>query len=135
MFGAFAVIDGWKQADWRVVAFAVVAVFVVRVVAVLLALWGSDLPTSDRLFIGWFGPRGIGTAVLGLVVVERGAIENIGRIGMVVVVAVTLSLVLHSLTAGFGISRLARARPDGRINLPAPPAPLGRACPPGSSRG
>lgn len=110
MFGAFAVIDGWKQADWRVVAFAVVAVFVVRVVAVLLALWGSDLPTSDRLFIGWFGPRGIGTAVLGLVVVERGAIENIGRIGMVVVVAVTLSLVLHSLTAGFGISRLARAR-------------------------
>lgn len=26
MFGAFAVIDGWKRADWRVVAFAVIAV-------------------------------------------------------------------------------------------------------------
>lgn len=109
MFGAFVVIDGWRQADWRVVAFAVLAVFAVRVVAVFVALLGTDLPKPDRLFIGWFGPRGIGTVVLGLLVVERGAIENVGEIGTVVVVAVTLSLLLHSLTAGFGIRRLARA--------------------------
>ncbi|WP_293308553.1 cation:proton antiporter [Mycolicibacterium sp.] len=110
MFGAFAVIDGWKRADWRVVAFAVIAVFGVRMAAVLISLVRTDMPVSNRLFIGWFGPRGIGTVVLGLLVINRGDIESGGVIGTVVVVAVTLSLVLHSATAAPGIRRLAASR-------------------------
>ena len=103
MFGAFAVIDGWRQSTWQVVVFALVALFAVRVITVLVALTGTSLPFSDRLFIGWFGPRGIGTLVLGLVVINAGAIERAGEIGTIVVVTVTLSLVLHSLTAAGGI--------------------------------
>ena len=114
MFGAFAVIDGWLRADWRVVLFAVLALFAVRIVAVLVSLVRTDLPMSDRWFIGWFGPRGIGTVVLGLLVVNRGEIENTELISTVVVVTVTLSLVLHSLTTAPGIRRLASAR------VPAP---------------
>lgn len=110
MFGAFAVIDGWRRADWRVVVFAVLALFAVRIVAVLVALVRTGLPTSDRLFIGWFGPRGIGTVVLGLLVVNRGEIQHADVIGTVVVVTVTLSLLLHSLTTAPGIAALARAR-------------------------
>jgi len=114
MFGAFAVIDGWRQSTWRVVVFALLALFVVRVAAVLVALIGTELPLSERLFVGWFGPRGIGTVVLGLLVIKGGAIERAGEIGTVVVVTVTLSLVLHSLTAAAGI----RGRRD-----PSPVAP------------
>ena len=106
MFGAFAVIDGWMRADWRVVVFAVLALFAVRIIAVLVSLVRTDLPMSDRLFTGWFGPRGIGTVVLGLLVVNRGDIPNTGLIGTVVVVTVTLSLLLHSLTVAPGIRRL-----------------------------
>ena len=73
--------------------FAVVALFGVRLVAVTVALIRSDLPASNRLFIGWFGPRGIGTLVLGLLVVERGEIEQEPLITQVVAVTVTLSLV------------------------------------------
>ncbi len=107
MFGAFAVIDGWKHAGWRVVLFSVLAVFGVRMAAVLLSLVRTDLPMPSRIFIGWFGPRGIGTVVLGLLVINRGAIESGDVIGTVVVVAVTLSLVVHSATAAAGIRRLA----------------------------
>lgn len=110
MFGAFAVIDGWRRADWRVVVFAVLALFAVRVVAVLVALVRTGLPMSDRLFIGWFGPRGIGTVVLGLLVVNRGDIESIELVATIVVVTVTLSLVLHSASVAPGIRRLAGAR-------------------------
>lgn len=110
MFGAFAVIDGWRQADWRIVAFAVLALFAVRIVAVLVSLVRTDLRMSDRLFIGWFGPRGIGTVVLGLLVVNRGEILHADVIATVVVVTVTLSLVLHSVTTRPGIRRLASAR-------------------------
>jgi NhaP-type Na+/H+ or K+/H+ antiporter len=71
-----------------------------------VALIRSDLPARNRLFIGWFGPRGIGTLVLGLLVVERGQIEQESLIIQVVVVTVTLSLVLHSLTVWPGIKWL-----------------------------
>ncbi len=110
MFGAFAVIDGWLRADWRVVVFAVLALFAVRIVAVLASLVRTDLRMPDRLFIGWFGPRGIGTVVLGLLVVNRGEIQNTELIGTVVVVTVTLSLLLHSLTLAPGIRGLASTR-------------------------
>lgn len=115
MFGAFAVIDGWLRADWRVVAFAVLALFAVRIIAVLVSLvtikkrGRTGLPVADRLFIGWFGPRGIGTVVLGLLVVNRGEIQSAELISTIVVVTVSLSLLLHSLTLAPGIRRLAAA--------------------------
>ena len=56
MFGGYAVIVGWRDADWRVVVFAVVALLGVRLVAVNLALIRSDLPVRNRLFIGLVRP-------------------------------------------------------------------------------
>jgi NhaP-type Na+/H+ or K+/H+ antiporter len=109
MFGSYAVFIGWRDADWRVVVFAVVALFAVRLVAVSAALLGSDLPGRSRLFIGWFGPRGIGTLVLGLLMIERGEIAQSATITQAVVVTVTVSLVVHSLTAPFGIRAVSAA--------------------------
>lgn len=103
MFGGYAVIVGWRDASWRVVVFAIIALLVVRLVAVHTALLRSDVPMHERMFIGWFGPRGIGTLVLGLLMVEKGEIEQAPLITQVVAVTVTLSLVLHSATAWAGI--------------------------------
>jgi NhaP-type Na+/H+ or K+/H+ antiporter len=86
-----------------VVLFAVLALFAVRIVAVLIALVRSEVPLYSRFFIGWFGPRGIGTVVLGLLVINRGEIQHADLISQVVVVIVTLSLLIHSLTAPLGI--------------------------------
>jgi NhaP-type Na+/H+ or K+/H+ antiporter len=86
-----------------VVVFAVGALFVVRMAAVSAALMGTDLPARSRLFIGWFGPRGIGTLVLGLLMIQRGEIEQSATITQAVIVTVTVSLVVHSLTAPLGI--------------------------------
>jgi NhaP-type Na+/H+ or K+/H+ antiporter len=99
MFGAFAVIQVWRDVTWRVVVFACVALFVVRIVAVLLSMVRAGLPLSSTLFMGWFGPRGIGTLVLGLLVIGQGHIQQVDLIGQAVVVTVALSLVLHSITA------------------------------------
>ena len=106
MFGAFAVIDGWRNADWRIVAFSVAALFAVRMIAVLAALVRTDVSIRSRVFVGWFGLRGIGTLVLGLVVIDRGEIQHEDLIAQVVVVTVTLSLLLHSLSAPLGIRGL-----------------------------
>ncbi len=84
-----------------------VALFAVRMVSVGVALISTDLPARNRLFIGWFGPRGIGTLVLGVLIINRGEIEQEELITQVVVVTVSLSLVVHSLTAWPGIKWLA----------------------------
>ncbi len=110
LLGSYAVVVGWRDAGWRVIAFALVAVVVVRLIAVSVALLRTDLPHRSRAFIGWFGPRGIGSLVLGLIVLGRGNIEHADVIVQATVVAVTLSLVLHSLTAPFGIRWVSRDR-------------------------
>jgi sodium/hydrogen antiporter len=86
-----------------VIVFSVLALIVVRLIAVSVALFGSDLSARSRLFIGWFGPRGIGTLVLGLLMVGRGEIQQSDMITQAVVVTVTVSLVVHSLTTPLGI--------------------------------
>jgi NhaP-type Na+/H+ or K+/H+ antiporter len=103
MFGSYAVFVGWRDAGWRVVLFAVLALVVVRLVAVLAALFRSDMPTGSRVFIGWFGPRGIGTLVLGLLLIDRGELQQSATITQAVVITVTISLVLHSATTPLGI--------------------------------
>ncbi|MBV8930696.1 MAG: cation:proton antiporter [Mycobacteriaceae bacterium] len=108
LFGAFAVIPAWRDASWRVVLFAVVALLGVRIVAVAIALVRTDLPVRSRLFIGWFGPRGIGTLVLGMLVIDGGQLQQGQLITQAVVVTVTVSLVLHSVTTPLGIRLLQR---------------------------
>lgn len=113
MFGAFAVIDAWQHTSWRVVLFCIVALFGVRLTAVLVALIHTDLPAYSRVFIGWFGPRGIGTVVLGLLVIERGEIQHPDVLTQAGVIAVTLSLLMHSVTAPLGgIRRFGAAKAE-----------------------
>jgi NhaP-type Na+/H+ or K+/H+ antiporter len=108
MFGSFAVIPVWRDVGWRVVVFAILALFVVRIVAVSTSMVRAGLPLSNTLFMGWFGPRGIGTLVLGLLVIDNGDIAHRPLITQVVVVTVTMSLVLHSLTAPLGVRLAAK---------------------------
>ncbi len=89
--------------------FSVLALIVVRLVAVPVALVVSGLPSRSGLFIGWFGPRGIGTLVLGLLMVGRGEIQQSVMITQAVVVTVAVSLVMHSLTYAARDSAVARA--------------------------
>ena len=84
-----------------------------------IALVRSDLSVRNRLFVGWFGPRGISTLVLGLLVVDRGEIEQEALITQVVVVTVTLSLVVHSLSVWPGIRWLVAGPTSRSASRPA----------------
>ncbi|MGH3331509.1 MAG: cation:proton antiporter [Nocardioidaceae bacterium] len=102
MIGALLVVPAFRDADWRIFLFAVLAL-ALRVGSVALAMIRSGLSTRSVLFMGWFGPRGIATLVLALVVLEDGRTHEHLLIAQVAIVTVTISIVLHSLTAPFGI--------------------------------
>src|SRR4029453_5237529 len=79
---------------------AVLAIFVIRPVAVLLVLrlGRAGLSRYARQFIAWFGPRGLNSLLFALLVVEegvRGGEELFAVIGVVVLV----SVVAHGVTA------------------------------------
>jgi NhaP-type Na+/H+ or K+/H+ antiporter len=60
--------------------------------------------------MGWFGPRGLASIVLGLIYVDRvGNLPGESTIRLAVMATVLLSIFLHGLTAMPGIRRYASA--------------------------
>jgi NhaP-type Na+/H+ or K+/H+ antiporter len=86
------------QVTWRVVIYALLSLTVIRMVPVFLSLLGTGMSVGNKLFIGWFGPRGLASVVFGVIVFDA---EIPGRetIAVVVVLTVLLSIMAHGATA------------------------------------
>ena len=107
LFGALCV-AAWAHWTWPMVLYALLSLTLVRMVPVALALIGSGLSRASVLFIGWFGPRGLASIVLGLVFLEQEThLPGEGLIRLVVVVTVFLSIFAHGLSAMPGIAAYA----------------------------
>jgi len=90
----------WRDLDWTYGVYAVLSLTVVRMVPVALALIGSRLNLGTVLFMGWFGPRGLASIVLGLVYLEHGT-QHPGEttIKLAVLATVLLSTFAHGFSA------------------------------------
>lgn len=85
------------------------SLFFVRPAAIWMSLWSSDAPPLAKGFMGWFGPRGLATALFALLVVEAlPALEKGEEILFISVLAVLLSAALHGATAAPGARWYAR---------------------------
>ncbi|HEX2194771.1 MAG TPA: cation:proton antiporter [Candidatus Limnocylindria bacterium] len=79
---------------------------VVRPVAALVALLGSRAEWRERLFIGWFGIRGIGSVYyLGFALTSVRGLEARPLFGAISL-AIVASVILHGLTSGYLTRRL-----------------------------
>lgn len=84
-----------------IVAYALLSLTVIRMLPVAIALIGSGLRMRTVAFIGWFGPRGLASIVLALVVLELDdELRSIDTLVLTTLVAVILSILLHGLSAG-----------------------------------
>jgi NhaP-type Na+/H+ or K+/H+ antiporter len=78
-------------------------------VPVAIAMIGTRLSSATMLFIGWFGPRGLASIVLGLVFLEEQVrLPGEETIKLAVMVTVMFSIFLHGFTALPGIDLYAR---------------------------
>jgi sodium/hydrogen antiporter len=92
--------------------YALLSLTVVRMLPVAVSLMGSGLDKGTIAFMGWFGPRGLASIVLGLVYLEQEKNlpgEEVTRLA--VMATVLLSILAHGLTAAQGIQYLSRANP------------------------
>ena len=84
MFGAVVVGFAISSFTWMIVLYSVLSLTVIRMLPVFLALTGSGLSTEGKLFVGWFGPRGLASIVFAVIVLNSG-LPNTGPIAMTVV--------------------------------------------------
>ena len=99
VFGVF-VIRSIETLTWQVALYALLSLTVIRILPVAASLPGTHLRGVTVLFAGWFGPRGLASIVLGLIVIaEAPQLAGAGEIEAVVASTVLLSVLLHGVTA------------------------------------
>ena len=98
VFGVAVVSFSFEYFSWSALAYAVLSLTVIRMLPVFLALWGMGLPVYDKLFLGWFGPRGLASIVF-IVIVLNENLPGEETLMMTVVWTIILSVVAHGLTA------------------------------------
>ena len=86
--------------SWEVALYALLSLTLIRMLPVALSLLRTHLRGVSVLFMGWFGPRGLASIVLGLIVVaEAPLLTGREQIEQVVALTVLCSVLLHGLTA------------------------------------
>jgi len=75
------------------------SLFIVRPLAIWISLGGTDASATTKLFFGWFGPRGLATALFALLVVGQIDPEFGEPVLFLAVNAVWISALLHGVTA------------------------------------
>jgi NhaP-type Na+/H+ or K+/H+ antiporter len=98
LFGAVISEIAFEVPFLPVLLLAVVVLGVARPLAIGLVLRRATISRAARAFIGWFGPRGLNSLLLALLVLQNG-VPNSQFLLAVVGVVVTVSVVVHGTTA------------------------------------
>jgi NhaP-type Na+/H+ or K+/H+ antiporter len=99
----------WPELNVAAGVYAILSLTVVRMLPVAIALTGTRLSRATVLFMGWFGPRGLASIVLGLVYLEQEAhLPGEPALRIAVMMTVLLSIFAHGLSAAPGIDLYAR---------------------------
>ncbi len=100
VFGLVFVPESLPYWDAKALIFALLSLTVLRMLPVLIGFGRFSLDLSTRLFIGWFGPRGIASILYILVAVHQlGGVSGHERIFSVATLTILLSILLHGLSA------------------------------------
>ncbi len=85
--------------DWRAVPLALALFFVIRPLAALLFLIKSPTGRVQRLMMGWFGIRGIGSLYYLSYALNHGLNDNIADTVGITLSVVALSILIHGISS------------------------------------
>ena len=98
-FGSVLAPIGLEHASWKTVTLALLFLTVVRMLPIWLSLAGLKLSSYEKIFLGWFGPRGLASILFALLVLEDFPIPGAQELTACVVLTVLISIVLHGVSA------------------------------------
>jgi NhaP-type Na+/H+ or K+/H+ antiporter len=107
LFGALIVTTGWDDSIPRLALFIALALLVARPLAVLVSFTGVPEPAANKLFIAWFGPKGVASILFALLVLASSETRR-SLIFDIASFTILTSILAHGLTDTVGASWLER---------------------------
>ena len=99
LFGMI-VVRNWAGVHPTLIVYAILSLTLIRMIPVSIALIGTHLSKATVLFMGWFGPRGLASIVLGLAYLEQEAhLPGETTIKLIVTMTILLSIFAHGVSA------------------------------------
>jgi NhaP-type Na+/H+ or K+/H+ antiporter len=106
-FGALIVATGFHHSIPPLVLFVAFTLLVARPSAVMLSFLRHRLPRPQKLFMAWFGPKGVASMLFALFVLKSD-VPHGELIFDIAAIAIIASIVAHGLTDTVGAKWLAR---------------------------
>jgi NhaP-type Na+/H+ or K+/H+ antiporter len=97
VFGALITVEWFGEFTWLEFVFIVIALVLVRPIALAVALAGSKLGWAEWFTAGWFGPKGFASVVYGLLVLKSG-IDGREHLFHLIALVIAASIIAHSST-------------------------------------
>ncbi|MDP2784782.1 MAG: cation:proton antiporter [Sulfurimicrobium sp.] len=107
VFGAVVIARTADHITWQILLYAMLSLTLIRMLPVFLALAGLGLRANEKLFIGWFGPRGLASIVFGVIVFDEHLPGGVTLVATVIC-TILLSIVAHGLSASPLVAALKR---------------------------
>jgi NhaP-type Na+/H+ or K+/H+ antiporter len=98
LFGALVIGQSVEHFTWEMLIYALLSLTVIRMLPIYLSLTGTGISSGSKLFLGWFGPRGLASIVFAIIVIDND-VPGAKPLSMVVVLTVFLSLIAHGISA------------------------------------
>lgn len=101
VFGALIAATGYGGEIWWLAFFIPFALLVARPAAIMLSFLRERLPGPQKLFVAWFGPKGVASMLFALYVLD----SEVGRRSLIFSVAaftILASILAHGLTDTVG---------------------------------
>ena len=99
VFGLLVVPAVYESWTWMMLAFSVVSLVILRPLCVWICMIGSPYSLGEKLYIGWFGPRGIASVIYMLIMatlISPGEIMPLLAAGTMII---CISIVAHGVSA------------------------------------
>lgn len=110
VFGAFLLPDGLAHAGVATVLLSILFLTIVRMLPIFLSLTGTGMPAREKLFLGWFGPRGLASILFTLLMMAEFDFPNEEELLACVSLTVGLSILMHGITANPLARRIGQTR-------------------------
>jgi NhaP-type Na+/H+ or K+/H+ antiporter len=98
IFGSAVVGHAIGHFSWAMLLYAILSLTLIRILPVFFVLAGLKVGIEEKLFMGWFGPRGLASIVFAVIVVNAN-VPNSGPIATTVVCTIILSIIAHGVSA------------------------------------
>ena len=110
IFGSAVVGQAVGHFNGLILMYSVLTLTVIRMLPVFVSLAGTGMSTEGKLFVGWFGPRGLASIVFAVIVVDA-KLPHSGPIAMTAVCTIILSILAHGISANPWARAFGRRRP------------------------